>query len=80
MGNQAEICTRRVPWHFWIRLFVVWGGEFERGHGWLYNCVRRDAWKIGAVGFGIIRMPYTRRLPSHLRRLHGLQVGGDTRA
>lgn len=65
---MPDVVIRKVPGHFWIRPFVTWGGEFEPGNGWLYGCVRRDAWKIGPLGFGLMRMPYNRHLPAHLRR------------
>lgn len=65
---MPDLVIRKVPGHFWIRPFVTWGGEFEPGNGWLYGCVRRDAWKIGPLGFGLMRMPYNRHLPVHLRR------------
>jgi len=48
-----------VPWprHHWVRLFITFG-QCEPGHGWLYaGLVRRDAWRIGRIGFGILRMP-----------------------
>lgn len=32
--------------------------ELEAGHAWLYcRLVRRDAWRIGRLGFGVMRMP-----------------------
>ena len=65
--REIDIVIRRVPGHYWIRPFVSIGGRCEPGHGWLYRCVRRDAWVIGPVGFGVLRMPYNRHLPKHLR-------------
>ena len=49
-----------VPWprHHWVRLFIDPSGRCEPGHAWLYaGLVRRDAWRIGRIGFGILRMP-----------------------
>lgn len=65
--RQFDSITRRIPGHYWVRPFVTWSGRTERGHGWLYGCVRRDAWVIGPLGFGLMRMPYDRHRPAHLR-------------
>lgn len=69
---MPDLVIRRVPGHHWVRPFIVWG-RCERGHGWLYGCIRRDAWRVGPVGFGLMRMPYRRLLPKHLRE--HLEVG-----
>ena len=64
---MADVVIRSCPGHYWVRPFVTWGGQFGPGHGWLYRCVRRDAWKLGPLGFGLLRMPYNRHLPAELR-------------
>ena len=47
-----------VPRHHWFRVFLSASGKCEPGHGWLYHgAVRRDAWRIGRIGFGVLRMP-----------------------
>lgn len=65
--RRFDRVVRRFPGHHWVRPFVTWAGKTERGHGWLYGCVRRDAWVIGPLGFGLMRMPYDRHRPAHLR-------------
>lgn len=55
---MARLVIRRVPGHHWVQLFVSLTGQTEPGHGWMYSgLVRRDAWRIGRLGFGIMRLP-----------------------
>lgn len=57
-----DIVIRHVPSHHWVRLFVSTTGNCEPGHAWLYaGTMRRDAWRIGRFGFGLMRLP--RRAP-----------------
>ncbi len=57
--------VRDVPGHTWIRAFVSFTGKCQPGHRWLYNgLVRRDAWVIRGVGFGLIRMPRRHSTPT----------------
>jgi hypothetical protein len=52
-----DVITRRVPRTEWVRVFTSFSQEFEPGHSWLYgDSVRRDAWRIGRVGFGVMWM------------------------
>lgn len=52
---MADLLTRRVPRTIWVRVFVSFTGTCEPGHNWLYmGLVRRHAWRIGRVGFGVI--------------------------
>lgn len=52
-----DLTIRGIPGHHWVRIFVTTSRQFEPGHAWLYvGMVRRDAWRIGRVGFGIMRM------------------------
>ena len=52
---MAEVIIRHVPGHYWIRVFV--SPRVEPGHRWMYRgIIRRDAWRVGPVGFGIMRL------------------------
>lgn len=56
--DPIDVVVRRIPGHDWVRLFASLSPAFEPGHAGLYaGIVRRDAWRIGRVGFGIMRMP-----------------------
>lgn len=54
-----DVVIRRIPRHRWVRVFACWRHEtFEPGHNWLYcGVIRRDAWTVGPLSFGIMRMP-----------------------
>lgn len=67
---MPDVVIRKVPRHHWIRPFLTFDGDCEPGHGWLYRCVRRDAWRIGRLGFGLLRMPYDRYIPAEVREGH----------
>jgi hypothetical protein len=58
--NRAgvDVTVRRIPGHHWLRLAVSFTGKCEPGHSWMYaGCMRRDAWRIGRVGFVVMRLP-----------------------
>lgn len=53
-----DVIVRWVPRHHWVRLFVNRTGRCQPCHRWMYGgLVRRDAWRIGRIGFGVMRMP-----------------------
>lgn len=60
MAELFDVVVHRIPRHHWIRVFACWRNPaFEPGHGWLYcGILRRDAWTIGPLAFGLMRMPY----------------------
>lgn len=58
---RTGFIVRGVLGQVWVRAFVSFTGKCEPGHRWLYNgLVRRDAWVIRGVGFGVLRMPKRR--------------------
>lgn len=61
-----DITIRWWPGHHWVRPFISFTGRCDPGHAWLYHgVIRRDAWRIGRLGFGLLRMPHdTRYLPA----------------
>ncbi len=49
---------RRIPRHIWVRLVVTRRLEMEPGREWIYQgLVRRDAWRLGPIGFAVLRFP-----------------------
>lgn len=64
-GRTLDVCVRFVPGHYWVRLALSFTGECEPGHAWMYGgCMRRDAWRIGRVGFVVMRLPRG-EVPAH---------------
>lgn len=57
-----DILVRWIPRNHWVRLFVSTTREFEPGRTWLYaGSIRRSAWRIGRLGFGMMRCPRVKR-------------------
>ena len=62
MTPTVELVVRWVPGQEWVRLFLSLERGFRPGHAWIAaGLVRRDAWKVGPVGFGVLRMPVADR-------------------
>jgi hypothetical protein len=56
--HNIDVCLRFIPGHHWVRLVLSFTGRCEPGHAWLYaGCMRRDAWRIGRLGFVVMRLP-----------------------
>jgi hypothetical protein len=66
-GGGAEVCLKWLPRHHWVRAFISWSGNCEPGRAWMYHgMIRRDAWRVGRLGFGLLRMPRVRHHVSNM--------------
>lgn len=56
--RAIDLVWQWVPRHRWVRLTFVWDGRMTREHAWIgEGTIRRDAWRVGRFGLGVMRRP-----------------------